>query len=233
MSDESKSAELKVYDDIELITRFLNKQLDPATAAHVRKLIEEDKDFRDLAAPLLYAWSVPTYAERHPRPPGEMEKAWDRFTKAAGFVHQRRKARKRRLWIASVIIAIAGISYFAFGDAVREKYVENRDYEAVADSGKEMTLRGGSHVLMNAGARLRSAKTDVEHMAHNVILKGSARFRVDLNLAGSPPEVHPLLVRTPSAIVVSGSGVLDVSVKGDTTYVEVATRNPNAGRAAG
>ena len=42
MSDESKSAELRVYSDIELITRFLNRQLDPATDAHVRKLIEED-----------------------------------------------------------------------------------------------------------------------------------------------------------------------------------------------
>lgn len=66
-------------DDLELITRLLNGQLDPVRGAAVRKRLEEDAAFRDVAAPLLIMWSLPKHYERFPRPEGEAERDWKRL----------------------------------------------------------------------------------------------------------------------------------------------------------
>lgn len=66
-------------DDLELITRMLNGQLDPARVEAVRRRLAEDAEFRDLAAPLLLTWSVPPHIERNPRPEGEWERDWARL----------------------------------------------------------------------------------------------------------------------------------------------------------
>ena len=70
-------------DDIELVIRYLNRQLDPDTAEQVRVRLETDPEFYILAEPLLFAWSVPRHLERNPLPAGELEEMWDKFTKRA------------------------------------------------------------------------------------------------------------------------------------------------------
>ena len=72
-------------DDLELITRMLNGQLDPERIEAVRRRLAEDAEFRDLAAPLLLTWTVPPHIERNPRPDGEWERDWSEFTKRTGF----------------------------------------------------------------------------------------------------------------------------------------------------
>src|SRR5437773_8318367 len=96
MNEPSDRADMMVIDDVELLTRYLNEQLDPERVAIVRRRLQEDVSFRNWAAPLVLAFELPADSDTRPRPPGEIEKHWDRFTKAAGFVHQRRAARKRR-----------------------------------------------------------------------------------------------------------------------------------------
>ena len=66
-------------DDLELLTRMLNGQLDAARVAIVRKRLEDDPAFRDFAAPLLLTWSVPPHRERFPLPEGAWEHAWERL----------------------------------------------------------------------------------------------------------------------------------------------------------
>ncbi len=66
-------------DDLELLTRMLNGQLDAARVATVRKRLEDDPAFRDFAAPLLLTWNVPPHRDRFPRPEGDWERAWERL----------------------------------------------------------------------------------------------------------------------------------------------------------
>jgi len=73
--DESREE----MDDLELLTRMLNGQLDAARVAIVRKRLEDDPAFRDFAAPLLLTWNVPPHRERFPLPEGEWERAWERL----------------------------------------------------------------------------------------------------------------------------------------------------------
>lgn len=70
--------------DLELIINALNGHLSPERVAEVTRRLEEDPAFRDLAAPMLLTWSVPSYLERHPRPVGELETAWTEFAERAG-----------------------------------------------------------------------------------------------------------------------------------------------------
>jgi hypothetical protein len=78
MTDPTNAA-LDGGDDVELITRMLNGQLDPVRVAAVRKRLEEDAAFRELAAPLLLLWSLPKHHERFPRPAGEAERDLERL----------------------------------------------------------------------------------------------------------------------------------------------------------
>src|ERR1051325_4620711 len=103
---EQRSAVPENVEDVQLIIEYLNKQLDPDRAAAVAKRLQEDPVFLDLAGPLLVAWSVPTHWERNPVPQAELEKHWDRFTKAAGFAHQKINRRRRLLTGGSIIIIL-------------------------------------------------------------------------------------------------------------------------------
>jgi len=71
--------------DIELIVSYLNGHLDAEQAEKVRRRLSEDREFFLFAEPLLITWSVPSYLERHPRPPGELEAAWAEFVRRTGF----------------------------------------------------------------------------------------------------------------------------------------------------
>lgn len=72
-------------EEIELIISYLNGHLDPAAAAAVKRRLEEDEKFYELAWPLLLTWSIPKHIERHPRPPGEFERDWEEFKRRSGY----------------------------------------------------------------------------------------------------------------------------------------------------
>ena len=232
MSDENKSAQLKVHKDIELITRFLNRQLDAAGAAHVQKLIEEDKDFRDLAEPLLYVWTeLPTYAERHPRPPGELERHWDRFTKRAGFIHQRRKARRRLLGGLTMIIAVLGLTAFLLRDQIHEQYVDRRDYYVAAEGPDTVQLHDGIRATLASGSVLRQLKRPVVRSVAQTKLQGDARFDVAIiPTIGSPMRIQALIVAGRNGAVSSGNADFSMTTRGDTTDIQVFRRAPSSSR---
>ena len=208
-------------DDIELVIRYLNRQLDPDTAEQVRVRLEKDPEFYILAEPLLFAWSVPRHLERNPLPAGELEEMWDKFTKRAGFVHQRQKARRRRLWIIGVFTLVVAATAFVTRDTLIRAYRDYRDFELVrADTGW-ITMRDSNEVRLARGARLFSSKRPVQGV-HRVRLEGSARFRVfPADTSGIAPMMSPLAVETRAGVAFSGMGEFTVTTRGDTTDVEV------------
>jgi len=209
------------YDDLELITSYLNKRLDPERVAQVARRLEEDPEFRELAAPMLLVWRLPTHLERHPRPPGELERDWDRFTREAGFVHQRRKARRRRLWIFAISALVLGLSSFVLRGRIAATYADLRYFETVpADTGW-ITLPNGSEVRLAKGARLRASRR-LEEGVQYVKLNGEARFKVvprDTNELGG--GIQPFGVNTRAGRAFTGRGEFTVTTRGDTTEVEV------------
>lgn len=70
--------------DLQLMTEYLNGHLDAERGEEVRRRLEEDAAFRELAEPLILLWSIPTHLERHPRPAGEAERAWEEFKRRVG-----------------------------------------------------------------------------------------------------------------------------------------------------
>ena len=82
--------------DLELVISALNGHLSPERVAEVTRRLEEDPAFRELAAPMLLTWSVPSYLERHPRPVGELENAWNDFAQKAGIAPAAPVAAHRR-----------------------------------------------------------------------------------------------------------------------------------------
>src|SRR5688500_18075439 len=99
--------ELLEHADLELITEYLTGRLPAEQVADVKRRLDEDEAFREFAAPLIVAWSVPPRWQRHPMPRAELEKQWDRFTKRVGFVHQRSKSRKRRRrWVIGAVAVV-------------------------------------------------------------------------------------------------------------------------------
>lgn len=222
MAENRDSVAAEMSGDVELLIRFLNRQLDPDRDAAVRKRLEEDPAFLEFATPLLVAWSVPDNWERHPIPPGDAEKAWDKFTKAGGFLHQRRKTRRRRLWMLAIVAAVVGISGFLLRGKVRAEIADRRDYEQVAYDTGWIRLLDGSEVLMSPGARLRALKR-YPGKGMRVKLLGSARFRSEPpdTSENGIPELQTLIVQTRGSIVMAASGEFSVTARGDTTDVEV------------
>ena len=208
-------------DDLELVIRYLNQQLEPDIAEQVRVRLENDPEFYNLAEPLLFAWRIPRHVDRHPRPPGELEEMWDRFTRRAGFVHQRQRARRRRRWLLAIVVFAIGISAFVMRDQLTRAYRDFRDFETVrADTGW-VTMRDSNQVRLTAGARLRSSKR-IEDGVHRVRLEGTARFRVfPTDTSGFAPPMAPLAVETRGGDVFSTFGEFTVTTRGDTTDIEV------------
>ena len=221
--------------DLELITRFLNGQLDEESDAAVRKRLDTDKAFMELAAPLLFVWSIPPLWKANPRPADEDERMRKEFARRAGFVIARRQARRRRLWVLAFVLAAIGIGALARKDDIRDRYVQLTRFEPVADSARDMKLRDGSFVTLQPGAQLRAAKQverdPIERLS--VGLRGSARFRVDQRMKNGAAIPHALSVSTSGALVATVGALFDVTEKGDTTFVEVASRRRHQGDTTG
>jgi hypothetical protein len=228
MDDDRLSEEaLAAGDDIELIVEYLNKHLDPERMEQVRRRLDEDEAFRDLAAPLLITWSIPTHLERHPRPPGELERSWDEFTKRAGFAHQRRKARRRRLGLLALVLVALGVAAFLARRPIGEWYVTRRDFIQVPHDTGWIPLRQPEDrifVQLAPDASLRADQVGAVGTVLPVILEGTARFLVlTLDSLAVEPRRNGIAVRTRGGLVSAGDSEFTVTARGDTTDVEVHT----------
>ncbi len=210
------------YDDLRLVTEYLNHQLDPERVAIVRRRLEEDQAFREWAAPLLLAWSVPKRHEREPLPRGEIEKRWDEFTKRAGFIHQKRRARKRWLTIIAIAVIALGVTAFALRQRVRDWYEDRRDYAAVPWQADWIALPSGAQVKLEPGAHMKLRRTPRGDI-RDVKLQGAAEFR-----AAPPqkpgeliPTIQPVAIITRGCVIMSARGEFGVAARGDSTAVVV------------
>jgi hypothetical protein len=207
--------------DLLLITDYLIGELDPAQVAAVKLRLKEDDAFREYCAPILLAWSVPPRHVRNPMPRVELEKHWDDFTKRAGFVHQRRRARKRWLTILAIVLAIGTGSFFAFKKPVRDWYVDKRDFHDLAYAPGWIPIAEGREVQLAPGARLRLANNENEEGVIRVKLSGTARFRIFSTDSGSfVPSIRPIGVETAAGLAMGTSGEFTVRAVADTTEVE-------------
>jgi hypothetical protein len=234
-----------MLDDPELglITDYLMGELPPERVAEVKRRLEEDDAFRELAAPLVLAWSVPPRWKRQPMPRAELVRSWDEFTKRAGFVHQRQKARRRRPWmIRAVLVVLAPVLLAAlvFGALVlgavwnsptdrHQPGLADVGWTALAPSadsagspGGWMTV-GNAQVQLEPGARLFRA--GAPGYPNLVKLEGSARFlRVPAGEVSFFTDALFFTVFTAAGFVVSPQADFHVRARADTTDVEVLRR---------
>lgn len=207
--------------DLDLITDYVAGELDPAQVEAVSRRLEEDPKFREFAAPILVAWGVAPHWQRFPMSRSEIEAGWDEFTRRAGFVHQKRRARRRRLWLMGLLLAALALPSLLYRKELRTAWRDWRDYEVVRGDTGWVTLRDGSRVQLAAGARLYSSLRPIEGV-QQLRLEGMARFSVfSTDSADHLPGIQPLAVRTRGGQVFTGNGEFTVTTRGDTTVVEV------------
>lgn len=232
MTDERDDPEMVNDPDLELLTDYLAKELDPEQVAVVKRRLDEDEAFRTMAAPLIAVWELPPRWKRNPMPRAELEKHWDEFTKRAGFVHQKRKARRRRLWLLIVLLALTSAA--GVWDRYAASSAEDGEYEAVKpfmlrrQYGAEppwTPLKHGGEIQTGDGSRLQHwTKLSETGMQRFKLLEGSTRFRaLPPDSVDDPvPGLQPMSVETRSgATVFSVRAEFTVRVRGDTTDVEV------------
>ncbi len=232
---EHPHALLDEMDDIELITSALNGHLDPQRVEAVRRRLDEDPEFRELAAPLLLTWSVPKHLQRAPRPVGELEDSWNEFARRAGIGSERRPASWRRhpLWrrfrapmIALLVLGLGAASVMGISAAVtrgplHEWYVTRRDFALVPHRTGWIPLGDSIEVQFPPGASLRATRESVRS-GRQVRLTGTARFRVlALDSITPEPRTSGLVVHTRGGVVTAGEAEFTVTTRGDTTEVEV------------
>jgi hypothetical protein len=222
--------------DLELLTRFLNGQLDPEREARVRDRLEHDAEFKELAAPLLVAWSVPPQWKRHPRPAGEAERMWDEFTKRAGFVHQRRK-RRRRIWMivgAIVLALVFGVCYFE--DDLERSAVTAVFFEPVPDSGgvgRWMTLLNGTQVRLDPRTEFKVINRLVGGGIQAVqLVYGRAHLKLDWKPTKAGEPVSGLVLGQNKVSIVTDGAEFIVRASNDTTALDIIDRHAQA-RAGG
>jgi len=222
-------------DDLELITSYLNGHLDPERVEAVRRRLEEDPAFLDLAAPALLTWSVPTHLERHPRPVGELERDWEAFVRRTGFGQKRRPPtwrdhplwrRYRGLLVALFIFglgaaAVTGIPAVLSRGPLHEWYVTRRDFAAVPYQSGWIPLGDSTFVELTPDASVRASRESVRD-GREVILDGTARFRVlPLDSLAEEPRRVGLVIRTRAGLISAREGEFRVTARADTTDVEV------------
>jgi len=205
--------------DLELIIEALNGHLSPERIAEVTRRLDEDPAFREFAAPMLLTWSVPSYLERHPRPVGELENAWNDFAERAGITQP--PVRKgwsahpfwRRIRYPLIALLAVGISMLVwFNGPTFDKVPYRAGWIPLGDS---------IFVELAPDASLRTARELVRGVRH-ARLSGTARFRgVALDSLAGEPRTTGLLLHTRGGIVAAGEGEYTVTARGDTTLVEV------------
>ncbi len=216
--------------EIELIVEYLNKHLDPERMEQVRKRLEDDEAFRDLAAPLILTWSIPTHLARHPRPVGELERDWAEFVRRSGFPEHtlnphKRHWREHPLWrrirfplIALLVVVTAALK---FGGSLREWYITRRDFAVVPYAADWIPLGDSVAVQLAQGASLRAARESVNDVRH-LLLDGFARFRVlAIDSITPEPRRNGIAIHTRGGVVAAGEAEFTVTTRGDTTEVEV------------
>ena len=230
MSERRIDASIPDDRDLELVADYAAGEANAEQVAEVRDRLERDPKFRELAAPVLVALHIPERPE--PMSPEQLAAHWDEFTKRAGFVHQKRKAHTRRMWIAFATVLVLGALGLFFRDAIERQWDLRRNYYTVegAGNGAWTRLPDGSEVLLTQGARLRAAKVVNSEGMQKVILDGQARFRVipSDTVRGIVPQMRPFAVTTPAGVVLTDRAEFTVAVRGDTTHVLV---HPNEQRA--
>lgn len=240
MTDQPRSAPdekdpADEMDDLELITSYLNGHLDPERVEAVRRRLEEDPAFLDLAAPALLTWSVPTHLERHPRPVGELERDWEAFVRRTGFGQKRRPTtwrdhplwrRYRGLLVALFIFGlgaavVTGIPALLSRGPLHEWYVTRRDFAVVPYQTGWIPLGDSTFVELTPESSLRAAR-EPSVGGRVVILEGAARFRVlPLDSLAEEPRRTGLVIRTRAGLITAREGEFRVAARADTTDVEV------------
>lgn len=225
-------------DDLDLIIAFVQERLDPARVALVRQRLEDDPDFLHMATPFVMAATIPRRHEVEPAPRGEMERHWDEFTRRAGFIHQKRKARRRWLLALGIVAALAATAWLAREPVARWRE-ERRNYVAVGRAGEWVTVAKNVDVRLASGARLLlerpelRAPVDIEVPYDLVKLTGTAEFRIAQTLLGqSADPVRMFVVSTDAATIGALNGSFTVRTAGDTTWVDAHALEGGAGDAA-
>jgi ferric-dicitrate binding protein FerR (iron transport regulator) len=218
--DEATRTELN-NPDLDLITDYVAGELDPAQVEAVSRRLEQDAQFRDFAAPILAAWGVAPHWQRFPMTRSEIEAGWDDFTRRAAFTHQRRKTRRRRLWILGIFVAVLVLPALLYSRELRTAFRDWRDYQTIPFDTGWIALRAGHDVRIEPGTRLRSLNEQARGV-YRARLHGSAQFRVlHPDTAGMLPPMLPLVVETRDGVVFTGLGEFRVTTRRDTTEVEV------------
>lgn len=218
MTEQMKSV-LDDEDNLELITSWLNGHLDQDRVEAVRKRLEEDASFRDLAAPLILTWSVPKHLERVPRPEGEWERDWSEFAKRVSFDETHPARPKRRRW--PQLLGLAFVLGILWDVVVREPSGPAREYSVVPYDTGWISLNDGVEVQLSPGALLKVDHRLMDGMRH-VLLEGTAQFRLWPRDSAEPILVNPWLrVETRAGNVTAREAEFTVTARADTTFVQV------------
>ncbi|MBK7908682.1 MAG: hypothetical protein IPJ78_19330 [Gemmatimonadetes bacterium] len=249
MTEEHLPETDEMAADLELIINALNGHLSPERVAEVTRRLEEDPAFRDLAAPMLLTWSVPSYLERHPRPVGELEAAWTEFAEQAGIAQpatssaprpsgrvlwSRRRTWERIMWFVVAFMLIVPMGATIWYDVIKPEYFPEptdgyvapavpatTEAEPVPYRSGWITLENGIDVQLTPGAELRVSPRRLRGMRH-LILTGTARFRVpELDPPGTPTRTQALVVETPVGFVTASESEFTVAAGADTTEVQL------------
>ena len=235
--------------DLELIIDALNGHLNPERVAEVTRRLEEDPAFRDFAAPMLLTWSVPSYLERHPRPVGELENAWNEFAERAGIAQPPvpKGWRRHPLWkrirplilllvllplVPYVTLALASVvpmRFWAWIGQSQEQVIAsaNADHfgpiSRVGHDTAWIPIGGtGLHVRPALGSDLRVAERRKNGKRQLWLDSGTVRFHVaPITRADPAVSGHQIDVHTPAGVLSAGESEFTVRVRGDTTDVEV------------
>lgn len=215
-------SEAMIDEQLDLITQYLNSQLDPERAEEVRRRLQQDRDFLQLAAPLLLAWD----AMRNGRPAraGESERRWDEFTKKAGFVHQRKKRIARRLWLLGIALLVIAPAIYLNRLNIRDAWYDARYFSEIPAGQEWQQLPDSSWIQLAVGSRARVSTQRLYDGAYQIVkLNGTAHFRIEPPNPGGTivPQTQPLSVDTRAGRVYSHEGHFSVTTRGDTTDVEV------------
>ncbi len=210
--------------DMDLVIEYLQGKLDSGRVALVKQRLSEDPAFLEFASPLIWAWTATT----DPRdvPPvtrEELEMRWDEFTKRAGFIHQRRRTKVRRLRLLGIVLLALATGGWFTRDALGAWYHDRRDFVAVKAVGEWVTVGENAEARLAPGAALRVSRVVPDTGTDVSKLVGAAEFRVTRQRTNYMLKraIRAFSVSTPAGVVATVRGTFTVRTAGDTTFVHV------------